>query len=322
MIVSLFDLHPTPHLEPSSPPIEILEAGTGHGALTLYLARAIHAANFPFTEEKALMGSINKDEYSSEQSASMNDLMEQLPRDRDLYEPGKNSGSGCRRQAIIHSVDNSPKHQEHAAKIVRGFRRGLYSNDVEFHIGNVSDWVDRQLAVRPCNNFELTETAFLSHVFLDFPSSEEHAEKVASVLHVGGKLVVFCPSITQIVNWEAYIQANKLRLRLSQVLELGPGISGGRQWDVRRVQPRALCPMDKKETVVINAAQTGTDDSQDHLPIFRAGSTEETDAAEPSRGPGYDDYKEWKTVCRPKVGEKLVGGGFVAVWEKQRPRGN
>jgi hypothetical protein len=77
--------------------------------------------------------------------------------------------------------------------------------------------------------------------------------------------------------------------------------------------------MDKKETDVNSAVQTGMDDSQDHLPVFGAGSTKENEAAEPSQD---DDYKGWKTVCRPKVGDKMVGGGFVAVWEKQRPRGN
>ncbi|KFX96568.1 hypothetical protein V490_03275, partial [Pseudogymnoascus sp. VKM F-3557] len=48
LIVSLLDLNPTvpdPSSSSPSPPLEIFEAGTGHGALTLHLARAIHAAN-------------------------------------------------------------------------------------------------------------------------------------------------------------------------------------------------------------------------------------------------------------------------------------
>jgi hypothetical protein len=28
----------------------------------------------------------------------------------------------------------------------------------------------------------------------------------------------------------------------------------------------------------------------------------------------------WQMVCRPKVGDRIIGGGFVGVWKKQRAR--
>nr|BAJ98614.1 predicted protein [Hordeum vulgare subsp. vulgare] len=53
-IVSLLDIHATPfrseddaHETFSPPPLEILDSGTGHGSLTLHLARAIANANPP-----------------------------------------------------------------------------------------------------------------------------------------------------------------------------------------------------------------------------------------------------------------------------------
>ena len=46
LIASLLDIHASPLTSYPGPPLlEILEAGTGHGGLTLYLAKAIHAAN-------------------------------------------------------------------------------------------------------------------------------------------------------------------------------------------------------------------------------------------------------------------------------------
>lgn len=49
LIISLLDIHPPidPEVHTRNGPLEIFEAGTGHGALTLYLARAIHGLNPP-----------------------------------------------------------------------------------------------------------------------------------------------------------------------------------------------------------------------------------------------------------------------------------
>lgn len=290
--------------------MEVLEAGTGHGALTLYLARAIHAANLPVPVHRASRDFAKPDETPS-------DVQLPEPRDEpvggfpsagDAPEPGCTGNSMRRRHAIIHSLDSSQEHSRHARKIFQDFRRGLYSNDVEFHVGDVSDWVDKEVALRASNSTASVDRAFLSHIILDLPSSHTHAMKAASVLHVDGNLVVFAPSITQIVNWVDEIRKKKLPLLLDQVVELGHGISGGRQWDVRAVKPRALLQTDSTKVVNVNPVQSKIQEGQD--------GQDET-AAEASQSREDDDFG-WEVVCRPKVGDKVIGGGFVALWKKMR----
>lgn len=323
LIVSLLDLHPTSQLHSANSPIEILEAGTGHGALTLHLARAIHAANLPLPEKRAASTLALTNENSSVvQLHGPIDGPVGMPANvgEDVPGPDGASDSMRHRHATIHSLDISPKHSEHATKIVQGFRRGLYSDDVEFHVGDVSDWVDHQLAIRPSNNADSADTAFLSHIFLDLPRSHDHATKIASVLHVDGNLVVFTPSITQLVSWVTEIRKKRLPLLLDQILELGQGISGGRQWDVRSVKPRALLQTGNTKAInVINAVQNGSQNGKDRLPIVPDESGDKEAALGVPQAHEDDDFG-WEEVCRPKVGDRVIGGGFVGVWKKMKAR--
>lgn len=282
--------------------MEILEAGTGHGALTLHLARAIHAAN-PH-------GLAKLDENSSlvQPPGPIDGPVGTPTSAGDVLESGCSGNYARRRNAIIHTLDNLPKHSEHARNIVQGFRRGLYSNDIEFHVGDVSDWIDKEVALRASNTTDFTDRAFLSHILLDFPKSHDYAMKTASVLHVGGNLVVFAPSITQIVNWVDEVRKKKLPLLLDQVVELGLGISGGRQWDVRAVKPKALLRTDS--TKGVNIVQSKIQEGQDG----------HDEAAAEAPQTQVDDDFGWEMVCRPKVGSILIGGGFVGLWKKMRER--
>lgn len=294
LIVSLLDLHPTSQAQSTDPPLEILEAGTGHGALTLHLARAIHAAN----------------RDSRGPASKIESLIEFMDINTSLHQ----------RNAIIHSLDISAQHSKHASKILKGFRRGLYSNDVEFHVGDVSDWLDKRLGIRTLNRSDSTNNAFLSHILLDLPSSHDHAKKVASALHIDGSLVVFTPSITQIVSWVTEIKKKKLPLALDQILELGHGISGGRQWDVRVVKPRALLRVENTKTIVAtDAVQTGRHDGPDGLPTVQDQDDDGGEAAKAAQS-SVDDDSGWEVICRPKVGEMVIGGGFLGVWKKMRER--
>ena len=316
--MSLLDLHPTSQPHSTSPLLEILEAGTGHGALTLHLARAIHAANVPASEKQADVGSAIGDENSSvvpQPHESENGLVERIGSIADISETGNSSNFVTQRKAIIHSLDISPTYSEHATKIVQGFRRGLYTDDVQFHVGDISAWVETQLAIRQSNNPDAARKAFLSHVFLDLPASHNHATKIASVLRVNGSLIVFAPSITQIVSWVEEIKRKRLPLLMDQVLELGQGISGGRQWDLRAVRPRALLQADG--TKAINAGQIGTQDNRDSLSRVADECGDEGAAAEASRV-RMDDNFGWEIICRPKVGDRVIGGGFLGVWKKMR----
>lgn len=267
MIVSLLDLHPGCGYSSDSV-IEILEAGTGHGALTLHLARAVHAANAA----------------------------------GQLSEHDKKSGAATHR-AVVHSLDVSQKHSEHATKLLKAFRWGMYMSDVRFHVGDVSAWVDQHMRARG-------EKSFLTHVLLDLPSSHSHIERVASALQVDGKLVVFNPSITQINKAIELVKNQRLPLQLERVVEVGPTMTGGRVWDIRFVKPRSLTNLPNEKR---NVARHGDVEEV-------AGKGESVDAHEVIHEGSAVLDEGYEMVCRPKAGDRVSGCGFVALWSKNRTR--
>ncbi|KAL9641127.1 MAG: hypothetical protein Q9204_000306 [Flavoplaca sp. TL-2023a] len=301
LITSLLDLHPDSGSFDSTsgaiPPIEILEAGTGHGSLTLHLTRAIHAANV------GIPSAINHTkvptglwQYARSLAAGS------FSRLFVMRTPALNADQSFEAtpRAIIHSVDVSSKHSQHAAKVVGGFRRGMYMRNVNFVVGNVSEWIKQQMHARG-------PKPFLSHVLLDLPSSHTHVETAESALRVDGKLLVFNPSITQINTMIQCIRTKRLPLQLERVIEVGPAMTGGRIWDVRCVIPRAMAREVDRDTTF--ARQTDTDQA---IKDGKQASHPEAGEEEPQNQRGLE------IVCRPKVGERLRGGGFIALWSKNR----
>ncbi|KAL2048498.1 hypothetical protein N7G274_000410 [Stereocaulon virgatum] len=313
LIVSLLDLHVSPSGSCGGPPsLEILEAGTGHGALTLYLARAIHAANPPLSEEGP---------------ASQSQVTEDIEKDseemyiKDIAIRKKDSGSSDvsymhdqdQRRAVIHTIDVSPTYSTHAKRLVHGFRRGMYAKDVEFHVGDVSKWIDKQIIDR---RLDSQDKPFLSHIVLDMPAAQQHFAKAAAVLYVHGCLLAFNPSITQIMEIVEMVKHECLPLQLDRVIELGPSMTGGREWDVRSVIPRA------RQTAT-------TQDESGAVEKMDDGSAEESRDCISSSANAESETKDkgvartlarqkvcWKMVCRPMVGYKVTGGGFLGVWRK------
>ncbi len=304
------------------PSLEIFEAGTGHGALTLYLARAIHAANAPQLEGKANLGSpeghgstwndmdmtVDKDSHGSNTVNKRAVGYGREERPGRLYKHFEDQ-----RRAVIHTVDISSKHSARGKKIVEGFRQGMYAGDVEFHVGDVSDWIDEQILSRSSN---LKEEPFLSHIVLDMPSIQHHVRKAASVLHVNGSLLAFNPSISQIVDIVDMVKRQCLPLHLERVLELGPHMTGGREWDVRFVKPR-----DETRSGIAEVAELVSDkdkgipdDNPEQGAVIKAAEIEERDHEE-TQGLGKQD-PGWRMVCRPKVGQRVLAGGFLGVWRK------
>ncbi|KAF2741388.1 S-adenosyl-L-methionine-dependent methyltransferase [Polyplosphaeria fusca] len=291
LIVSLLDLHveqPAATPEHASP-LEILEVGTGHGALTLHLSRAIHAANPPPPPSPpSALGQESEDDVHLGNSLS------------DSHDSKLESWRSGRR-AIVHTLDISRKHSKHAKKIVQGFRHGIYAGNVDFHTGDVSAWIALQAESRQ------TDQPFLSHVFLDIPDADHHLANIASALRVDGFLAVFNPSISQIAGCVETIRARRLPFLLDQVVELGANTV--RQWDVRAVKPRAT---------LRRAAEDRLDDASEIEPAV------DHDQAHPGRGEelaqevGRHEEK-WAMICRPKVGERVIGGGFLGLWRKMEP---
>ncbi|KAH4060637.1 hypothetical protein HBI24_104480 [Parastagonospora nodorum] len=290
LIVSLLDIHVDTPSEPlrTEPPLEILEAGTGHGALTLHLARAIHAANPPRPSAPPIA-----QEEEPEDAIYLGETM------ADLHHTASQSWKDNRR-AIVHTLDISSKHSKHARKIVEGFRNGMYASNVDFHVGDVSDWISEQRATRQ------TEEPFLTHVLLDLPNAEQHLTNVAPALHANGILTVFNPSITQIADCVEAIREQKMPYLLDQVVELGAGMI--REWDVRAVRPRAT--LRKAE-------------AHDTPEVPEGHATEAVDgqtARDEELAKELAQTKEqWAMICRPKAGQQVVGGGFLGIWRRMEP---
>ncbi|KAL9113399.1 MAG: hypothetical protein Q9227_002440 [Pyrenula ochraceoflavens] len=299
LIVSLLDIHVLAAAEDlQNQPLEILEAGTGHGSLTLHLARAIHAAN------RAPPSLPPPSQSLTASAASPNTSNE----DRQWIEWRKS------RKAIIHSVEAVPSFSHHAEKLVRQFRRGIYAGHIDFHVSTVQEWIATKISER---RKVTTSTAdFLSYVVLDMPSSHLQIEHVAPAMREGALLAIFTPSITQIGDCLRVIKDQKLPLVMEKTVELGVGMSSGRLWDVRFAQKRKTSAYLNSETAKLQEADeddpsTGTDQDSE---------SSDTSQREETRtsvtGTAAD---EPVLVCRPKVGERIVGGGFVGLWKKLTP---
>ena len=217
---------------------------------------------------------------------------------------------------MIHTVDVSPQYSEHAKKIVHGFRRGLYSGDVSFHVANVSDWLDQQLKDR---KLEIsTDKSFLDHIIIDMPDSYQHMEKAASALRANGNLLLFNPSITQIISAVEDVRTRKLPLFLERVIELGPGLCGGKEWDVRAVKPRALLKAEQEQSLArgkreSNKATIPGGDAVNSAEILESSFSRNGEQSQAAA----DDIQVFQMICRPKAFARLVGGGFLGLWRKK-----
>ena len=265
------------------PALEILEAGTGHGALTLYLAKAIHAANAPQLEDNANSGppedrgstwnepdiAVDGGNHGSNNVNTRAVGYERGERLGNLYKHFKDQ-----RRAVIHTVDISSKHSARGKAIVEGFRQGMYAGNVEFHVGDVSNWIDEQILSRSSS---LKDEPFLSHVILE------------------------C-----------------LPLHLERVLELGPNMTGGREWDVRFVKSRDETRSGIAEAAeLVNDRDRGTsDDNPGQGATVEAAEIEKRDHEEIQALEKQDTA--WLTICRPKVGQRVLAGGFLGVWKKMK----
>lgn len=312
MIVSLLDIHVTPPVgrKDGSARLEILEAGTGHGSLTLHLARAIHAAN---TAPPLMPPPMRKRVNLGLEPPTEGNIIYENPDGTPSTEEWATWLS--ERRAVIHTVDVAASFSNHAEKIVHGFRRGLYAPHVDFYIANVEDWVAAQVSRRR-KMLKKTVDPFLTHVILDMPSSQLQIENVAPVIRPDGSLVVFCPSVTQIGDCVRLIKEKKLPFFLDRVVELGTGISSGRLWDVRLATRRSSTANSRSSQHSLHSTdaemknEEGLGDESAQVPELRSKSVDDNSS----------EADQAVMVCRPKVGEYIVGGGFVGLWRRMRER--
>ena len=127
-----------------------------------------------------------------------------------------------------------------------------------------------------------------------------------------GLLVVFMPSITQIGECLQLIRDQRLPLVQEKVIELGSGISGGRIWDVRFATKKSGA--DPASWATPSDAEISTPAEADEQSTASDTASDVSTAEEPSK------EGESVLVCRPKVGLRIQGGGFVAVWRRIEDR--
>ncbi|KAJ5564641.1 hypothetical protein N7513_000883 [Penicillium frequentans] len=307
LIVSLLDIHTNPTAaNDTQPPIEILESGTGHGSLTLHLARALHAANT--TPPPRPAGSQIQYVAGRNRSPTEKATPETEPEVSTATDPSQKEWDEWRteRGAIIHTVDVSSKFAKLAEKNVLGFRRGIYSGTVDFYVGAVEEWIKSQVAQRtkPAEPVK----PFLTYAILDMPSAHERIPLVKDIIHRDGKLIVFAPSITQIGDCVRMIQKMNRPFVLDRVVELGSGLTSGRNWDVRlAVKKSGSDPSTWESATEGEEAVPAEDEASDSEPIA---------SVEPAAPSAAFDESNAVMVCRPKVGLRTMVGGFVGVWRR------
>lgn len=261
--------------------LEIFEAGTGHGALTLHLARAVHGAN---TAAPAIPSSSVEQPSPSEEDQSV------IEADKAVaYNAWR-----ANRRAVIHTLDSSARHSKHAEVVVENFRNGVYYPHVDFHVGSIEEYLSSRLT-------ESNNEPFLGRAILDLPSTHLYMDIVGQALKSNGTLITFSPSITQVNVCVMHTKDKKLPFFLENVLELGAGIgAGGREWDVRPVKPRAILKAEAEAKLPTEEGEV-SGDTLEEIPVPGA-------PVAPDSG--------WEMVCRPKVGVRTAGGGFVGVWRR------
>ncbi|RVX66155.1 hypothetical protein B0A52_09884 [Exophiala mesophila] len=345
-IISLLDIHPIQiqqdttnpdhNTEPNDSPkqrLEVLEAGTGHGALTLHLARAIAAANpppLPLEIPRSVKPSSNQNHTSagSSESEAFNEAIQEKHRLTLEWNAWK-----ATRSAVIHTVENVQANRYHAEKVTREFRQGLYWPHIDWYHDDLSTWVSKAMVERD-------NEAFLSYVCLDMPDAHEKLRDVHPAMKEGAKVLIFVPSVTQLVDCIKMIHREKLPFSMEQAVELGHGISSGRKWDVRSVkrrkpkseaasiQPSATLeeqPEEEDETEAESAATTeissGTADEDVNINADEDTTSSSTSSSLPletsSQLPPSEE--DPVVICRPQIGERTLGGVFVAVFRKRSP---
>lgn len=125
---------------------------------------------------------------------------------------------------------------------------------------------------------ETDNQPFLSRAVLDLPAAQTEAQHLLPAMHLNALLVVFAPSISQIGELNSWVSTTQGTLRLEKVLELPP-------------------------TPISEGSHEGTGGRPWDVRMFVPRDADPETAAPVQ-------------VMRPKVGDRLAGGGFVAVLRK------
>ena len=216
---------------------------------------------------------------------------------------------------MINTLDVSARHSAHAQTVVAGWRQGMYAHSMDFHVGSIPEYISSRLATSP--------DPFLDHTILDLPDCHLYLETISKALKVDGTVLVFCPSITQVISCLTQVKKERLPLALETTLEIGQAAGvGGRVWDVRAVRARSFVRAEAAEAEKLESGEEGVESgiegSGESVESGTEGSVEEAVAETAVKGAESPkpEGDGWNMVCRPKVGDRVVGGGFVGVFRR------
>ena len=295
-IVAMMDIHPERPDEGETAeeePFEVFEAGTGMGSLTLHIARALHAGNRGMTREMrdALAAAdikrrntANADsESEASEITSEPDIatesrpLESLTLSRLDVSPELHDQFEAWQSSRRTVLHTLDRNPKHAREAYRFIRR--------FRRGMYLPDIDFHIGSIPDYLGPRLEASggkpFLSRAVLDLPAAHGVAEIVVQALRPNGLLLVFNPSISQIAE-----------------------VAG---WSVRTGQPLRL----ERVSELANTTSVGSDDAG--LNDGGGGRTWDLRTVMPKRDAAEGEVVQ---VMRPKVGERVAGGGFVAVFRR------
>lgn len=219
------------------------------------------------------------------------------------------------RRAVLHTLDISQDYQTHARKIVRGFRQGLYAHNVDFHVGTIPTYLESRLEAQPqttSSSGKLEPEPFLQHTILDLPDCHKMLSIVSQCLKPNGLVLVFCPSITQVVACVREVKALGLPLLLEDTREIGElaGV-GGKSWDVRIMRARSF---ERKEA----AAEVKS--AEELLgfelgPLAKDGDAEVVEIEREKREE-ITEENGYNAIARPKSPGRFMAAAFVGVFRR------
>lgn len=308
-IVSMMDLHPERpgEVDGEEEVFEVFEAGTGMGSLTLHIARALHAANPALSVEvrNAVAGAEIKrrmprerpnDEVATEIESDVG-APAASESDISIAETYETEDPNIIKTLALDRLDVSPAISSQLEAYAFSRRAILHTLDRNpKHVREAYKLIRRfrRGMYLPTIDFHIgtilnylalrleasANKPFLSRAVLDLPGADEVAGIVVKALKPNGLLIVFNPSISQIGEFAAWAAKEKEPLRLERVAEL-------------------------PNTVNVATDDPGVNDIGGGRPWdVRTVVT---------RGEDGGDVVQ---VMRPKVGDRVAGGGFVAVFRR------
>ena len=296
--------------EPGKPELEILEAGTGHGSLAMYLAQRLQAAN------------------PAVPPAVFYEARKQARGEAELSLPALEHYKS-RRRAVLHTVEKRTEVSVHARKVIASFRGALYAPHIDMYTGDVSSWLEARLDAQGVDAHG-AKLPFLRHVLFDLDDALHCTELATPAVHPDGTILTFCPSISQVQDLVQLVRDQKLPLVLDRVLELSSHTSGGRDWDVRVATIRSSLKANGTDEAGVEAAAHLEPD--EHDTASAESSDQDLDSSsEQSEPPQIDptsaEFAEGATgrgvryamVSRPKLLGLHMRGAFIAVLRKRWP---